>query len=40
MNIGTEEEPVEVPVPVHPDDVPAEPLAPAPEPRQPAQVPA
>jgi hypothetical protein len=29
MNIGTEEEPVEVPVPVHPDHVPAEPAAPA-----------
>jgi hypothetical protein len=33
MNIGEEEDPIEVPVPVHPDRVPAEPApaAPAPE---------
>jgi hypothetical protein len=38
MQIGEEEEPIEVPVPVHPDQVPRE--APAPEPAVPEKVPA
>lgn len=32
MNIGTEDEPIEVPVPLHPDEVPAEPAEPQPDP--------
>jgi hypothetical protein len=40
MEIGEESDPVEVPLPVHPDQVPAEPApAPAPVP-EPEQVPA
>ncbi len=38
MKIGEESEPVEVPVPVHPDQVPHE--TPAPKPARPEQVPA
>jgi hypothetical protein len=37
MQIGEEDEPVELPVPVHPDQIP---LIPAPEPAMPEQVPA
>ena len=37
MNIGEEAEPIEVPIPVHPDQVPA---APAAEPVTPERVPA
>jgi hypothetical protein len=47
MNIGEESEAVEVPVPVHPDDIPVEPAPPVPaapeaEPQRaaPAKVPA
>ena len=42
MDIGEEEEPIEVPIPVHPDEVPAEePQAPAEEPvTAPERVPA
>ncbi len=36
MNIGEEQEPIEVPVPVHPDQVPVT----APEPVTPERVPA
>jgi len=32
MNIGEEEEPVEMPIPMHPDKVPVEQPLPAPEP--------
>lgn len=38
MQIGEESEPIVVPMPVHPDDVPAG--TPAPEPATPEQVPA
>lgn len=37
MNIGEEQEPVEVPLPVHPDAVPAEPVT---APAAPERVPA
>jgi hypothetical protein len=41
VNIGEEEDPIELPRPVHPDNVPADtPGAPAPEPaREPVPVP-
>jgi hypothetical protein len=39
MNIGEEEEAVEVPVPLHPDVIPAEPAAPKTVP-EPVDVPA
>lgn len=39
MEIGEEEDPIEVPMPVHPDQVPVEPV-PAAEPVAPEQVPA
>jgi hypothetical protein len=38
MKIGEESEPIEVPIPVHPDEVPAE--RPAPQPVTPERVPA
>jgi len=38
MNIGEESEPVEVPIPLHPDDAPIP--VPAPEPVMPERVPA
>jgi hypothetical protein len=38
MQIGEESEPIEVPMPVHPDDVPAG--APATEPAAPEKIPA
>ena len=38
MEIGEESEPIEVPMPVHPDDVPAS--EPAPQPATPEKVPA
>lgn len=34
MNIGEEQDPIEVPLPLHPDQVPAEPALPVPEPEQ------
>ena len=43
MEIGEESDPIEVPIPVHPDQVPAEEPKPAAEPapeREPEQVPA
>jgi hypothetical protein len=45
VNIGEESEAVEVPIPVHPDDVPVEPVPEAPQPDreaapEPAKVPA
>jgi hypothetical protein len=48
VNIGEESEAVEVPIPVHPDDIPAEPAAPSgpgvpeaePQHAEPAKVPA
>jgi hypothetical protein len=38
MNIGEESEPIEVPMPAHPDQIPAG--EPAPEPATPEKVPA
>jgi hypothetical protein len=44
VNIGEEQEPVEVPVPVHPDDIPKADPTPEPEappaPAEPVKVPA
>ena len=38
MRIGEEEDPVELPIPAHPDQVPQ--ISPAPEPVMPGRVPA